>query len=151
MAAGEPERAGGLHLALVDRFDRGADDLGEIGRDVQREREPSREEAALDVERGHELRQRVVNEKELHQKRRAAEKEDVGAADPADYRIAGDLAQREKDAENERGGNGEHRERERRAGGLDQGGHPANNLLDCIHHGVFISSISRQRPCAQSL
>ena len=108
LAVREAERAGGFHLALVDRFDRGADDLGEIGRDVQREGQPRREEAALDVERRNELRQRVVDEKELHQKRRAAEEEDVGAADGADHRIAGDLAERKEDAENERGGDGEH-------------------------------------------
>ena len=50
----------------------------------------------MNIERRNELRQRVIEEKQLHQKRRAAEEEDVRAAHGAEYGVFGDLAEGKK-------------------------------------------------------
>ena len=141
---GETERRGGFELAFIDGLNGRADDLREVGRDVQRERDPSGQKAALNIERRNELRQRVIEEKQLHQKRRAAEEEDVRAAHGAEYGVFGDLAEGKKYGEHkcrQHGGDGK---RKRYAGGLEQRRHPADDLLNGVH-GDILSDINGAR------
>src|ERR671916_1384992 len=101
----------GLHLALVYALDAGAEDLCDVGCAVQAERHEAGEEQALEPEadRGG----REVDYRYLHQERRPPEHVYVDLGGPAEDARAGDLQEREHEAEDYPDDLGQQRERDR--------------------------------------
>ena len=68
-------------MALSDRIDAGAVDLGDISSDMKAEtKDSSRQRIEADVER----REHIEGEVELHEKRRTAHEGDIAVANPLD-------------------------------------------------------------------
>ena len=77
---GHADRIGGFPLALGHRGDDGADDLGGIGADIEREADQRRRKG---IEHDADARQAVEDQEQLHQQRRAADDPDIEAHDGA--------------------------------------------------------------------
>ena len=96
---GHAQHLAAFVLAAVDRLDAGAEDLGEIGRVVQREGHHRRREVGqADSHHRHE-RQREVDEQHLQHERRAAHQPDVAIDQLADEAPFGDPQQRQHQAQ----------------------------------------------------
>ncbi len=95
----EPQRPAGLHLPLLHRLHRTADDLGDVGTGVQADDDDAGGQR-WDVEADDE-RQGEVDPDRLHQHRSAAQQLDIGRRDPVDDLAAGDAAEAEDRSEDE--------------------------------------------------
>ena len=109
LRGGKTQRARGLSLARVDGKDARTEDLGNVGRAVEREGHNAGDEAgnvdkAEDVQArdGDRAKKAEVNDRELHEQRRRAEDRDVRAGNAAHKLILAQAHEREQQRRNDR-------------------------------------------------
>ncbi len=98
LAVGEAERLAGLDLPRGHRFDAGADDLGDIGAEMDRQRDDGRDVARQpQADEG----QGEIDEEELDEERRVADELDIDARERRDRARAEHLGDCSDDADQE--------------------------------------------------
>ena len=146
LPVGHAEGLRGFMLSLVDGLNRRADDFRAVRAGVQAERDARGKErthvgcvCAIGAEQPRpreveELGQREVDDEELNQQRRAAEEEDITAANLAERLKFADLAQRQQGAQNQAEEHGDGRQQDGQLCAVHQVAAAAEHPVGVVNH-----------------